>query len=163
MALTTDAEFLIHMMRVKFLRMDDRGERIMAFPPTVMSDDYVRLAAPCYPEMQYCYSPAYDLTAKDNPIFGTGTASGFITSPRTKRTQYRPRKTGKNTMNDDTNNTNNNTTPGTGLVGGDLKLFPAAKSPSALGASRMDSSSDSDDDLEADYTTTATTTAATSK
>jgi hypothetical protein len=140
--------------------MDDRGERIMAFPPTVMSDDYVRLAAPCYPEMQYCYSPAYDLTAKDNPIFGTGTASGFITSPRTKRTHYRPRKTGINAINDDTNNNNN---PGAALVGGDLKLVSTAKSPSALGASRMDSSSESDDEMEADYTTTATTATATSK
>ncbi|CAO3624464.1 unnamed protein product [Cunninghamella echinulata] len=72
MALTTDADYLIHLMRVKFLRMDDRGERIMAFPPSVMSDDYVRLAAPRYPEMQYCYSPCYNLNTKENPIFGTG-------------------------------------------------------------------------------------------
>ncbi|KAI8344035.1 stress-activated map kinase interacting protein 1-domain-containing protein [Chlamydoabsidia padenii] len=145
MALTTDAEFLIHMMRVKFLRMDDRGERIMAFPPTVMSDDYVRLAAPCYPEMQYCYSPAYDLTAKDNPIFGTGTSSGLITSPRTKRTHYRSRKTGMNTMNDDNNN-------GT-VLPGELKLGPTTKSPSGRPTSRMDSSSDSDDDVDGDYMT----------
>lgn len=142
MALITDTEFLIHMMRIKFLRMDDRGERIMAFPPTVMSDDYVRLAAPCYPEMQYCYSPAYDMGSKDNPIFGTG----LISSPRTKRTQYRSRKQQTSNNNDDALNNG-----GGGGGATDGKLLPTAKSSSALAASRLDSSSDSDDETDTDF------------
>ncbi|KAI8068458.1 stress-activated map kinase interacting protein 1-domain-containing protein [Gongronella butleri] len=71
-------------MRVKFLRLEERGERVLSFAPTAMSDDYIRLAAPRYPEMQYCYSPVYDLAAKDNPLFG----SGLMSTPRTKRTHY---------------------------------------------------------------------------
>ncbi|KAI8371491.1 stress-activated map kinase interacting protein 1-domain-containing protein [Radiomyces spectabilis] len=91
MALTTDADFLIHMMRIKFLRMDERGERIISFHPTVMSDDYIRLAAPTYPEMQYCYSPVYEsLATKDVSTAPFGT--GLVSSPRTKRSHYRLRR-----------------------------------------------------------------------
>ncbi|KAI9323844.1 stress-activated map kinase interacting protein 1-domain-containing protein [Dichotomocladium elegans] len=54
-----------------------------------MSDDYIRLAAPTYPEMQYCYSPVYDNFITKG---GTGTGTGLISSPRTKRTHYRLRK-----------------------------------------------------------------------
>ncbi|KAG1170708.1 hypothetical protein G6F70_007523 [Rhizopus microsporus] len=79
MSLITDPLYLIHISRIKFLRVDERGERIISFPPTVMSDDYVRLAAPLYPEMQYCYSP---------PM----TESKLTTSPRTTKRSYRHRK-----------------------------------------------------------------------
>jgi hypothetical protein len=68
--------------------MDERGERIITFPPTVMSDDYVRLAAPVYPEMQYCYSPVYDNYMNDSGGF----SSGLKNSPRTTKRNYRHRK-----------------------------------------------------------------------
>ncbi|KAI9265047.1 stress-activated map kinase interacting protein 1-domain-containing protein [Phascolomyces articulosus] len=92
MSLITDANFLIHEMRIKLLRTDERGERIVSFRPTVMSDDYIRLAAPTYPEMQYCYSPTYDnfFTKGSNTNGGGGT--NLVSSPRTKRSHYRLRK-----------------------------------------------------------------------
>lgn len=89
MSLITDANFLIHEMRIKLLRTDERGERIISFRPTVMSDDYIRLAAPTYPEMQYCYSPVYDSYLTKG---GTSTGTNLISSPRTKRSHYRLRK-----------------------------------------------------------------------
>jgi hypothetical protein len=88
MSLITDPLYLIHISRIKFLRIDERGERIITFPPTVMSDDYVRLAAPVYPEMQYCYSPVYDNYLNDGGGFNTGLKS----SPRTTKRNYRNRK-----------------------------------------------------------------------
>ncbi|KAJ8651685.1 hypothetical protein O0I10_012753 [Lichtheimia ornata] len=54
-----------------------------------MSDDYIRLAAPTYPEMQYCYSPVYDSYLAKG---GTSTGTNLISSPRTKRSHYRLRK-----------------------------------------------------------------------
>ncbi|CEP18939.1 hypothetical protein [Parasitella parasitica] len=69
--------------------MDERGERIISFPPTVMSDDYVRLAAPGYPEMQYCYSPVYDTFISNE---GHVTATNITSSPRTTKRNYRQRK-----------------------------------------------------------------------
>jgi hypothetical protein len=69
--------------------MDERGERIISFPPTVMSDDYVRLAAPVYPEMQYCYSPVYDSFLNNE---GHVTATNITSSPRTTKRNYRQRK-----------------------------------------------------------------------
>lgn len=86
MSLITDPLYFIHLSRIKFLRLDERGERIISFPPNVMSDDYVRLAAPIYPEMQYCYSPVYD-TLNDTQLGIT-----LKNSPRTtKRGHYRHR------------------------------------------------------------------------
>ncbi|KAG0748385.1 hypothetical protein G6F57_005641 [Rhizopus arrhizus] len=49
-----------------------------------MSDDYVRLAAPVYPEMQYCYSPGHESHLSDSKL---------TTSPRTTKRTYRHRKT----------------------------------------------------------------------
>ncbi|KAI9481432.1 MAG: stress-activated map kinase interacting protein 1-domain-containing protein [Benjaminiella poitrasii] len=92
MSLITDPLYLIHISRIKFLRMDERGERIIVFPPTVMSDDYVRLAATVYPEMQYCYSPVYDsyLNKNDSQLLLT-------TSPRTTKRNYRQQRKPLNT------------------------------------------------------------------
>jgi hypothetical protein len=69
--------------------MEERGERIITFPPTVMSDDYVRLAAPIYPEMQYCYSPVYDGISNNNE--GNYAGSKITCSPRTTKRNYRQR------------------------------------------------------------------------
>ncbi|KAI9274860.1 stress-activated map kinase interacting protein 1-domain-containing protein [Helicostylum pulchrum] len=88
MSLITDPIYLIHTSRIKFLRVEERAERIITFPPTVMSDDYVRLAAPIYPEMQYCYSPVYDgLSNTTNEYNGK-----LNCSPRTTKRNYRQRK-----------------------------------------------------------------------
>jgi hypothetical protein len=85
MSLITDPNYLVHQMRIKFLRTDERGERLISFSPNVMSNDYIRTAAPIYPEMHLCYSPVYD-----NPmLMGTG---NLISSPRTIRTGLRTRK-----------------------------------------------------------------------
>ncbi|RUS33356.1 stress-activated map kinase interacting protein 1-domain-containing protein [Jimgerdemannia flammicorona] len=73
MALITDPTFLIHQMRVKYMRIDDRvAERILTFSPTTMTNDYIKTAAPVYPEMQYAYSPTYH----HNDNFLSGGAAG---------------------------------------------------------------------------------------
>jgi hypothetical protein len=77
--------------------MDERGERIITFPPTVMSDEYVRLAAPVYPEMQYCYSPVYDSYL--NPDSNYNSNNKIISSPRTTKRNYRQRKPQQTTLN----------------------------------------------------------------
>ncbi|RCH90029.1 hypothetical protein CU098_007328, partial [Rhizopus stolonifer] len=82
MSLITDPLYLIHISRIKLLRVDERGERIVDFPPNVMSDDYVRLAAPVYPEMQYCYSPTYDSYLNETKL---------TSSPHTTKRTYRHR------------------------------------------------------------------------
>lgn len=71
--------------------MDERGERIISFPPTVMSDDYVRLAAPIYPEMQYCYSPVYNNSYLSNNASHIDGSSRITSSPRTTKRNYRQR------------------------------------------------------------------------
>lgn len=59
---------------------------MISFSANVMSNDYIRTAAPIYPEMHLCYSPVYD-----NPI--TMGASNLLTnSPRTMRSGLRTRK-----------------------------------------------------------------------
>lgn len=87
MSLITDPLYLIHTNRIKFLRIEERAERIITFPPTVMSDDYVRLAAPIYPEMQYCYSPVYEGMSTQEPFGG----NKITCSPRTTKRTYRQR------------------------------------------------------------------------
>ncbi|KAI9276030.1 stress-activated map kinase interacting protein 1-domain-containing protein [Sporodiniella umbellata] len=82
MSLITDPLYLIHISRIKLLRIDERGERIVSFPPNVLSDDYVRLAAPVYPEMQYCYSPTYDSYLNETKL---------MSSPHTNKRNYRSR------------------------------------------------------------------------
>ncbi|KAG0172682.1 hypothetical protein DFQ28_009660 [Apophysomyces sp. BC1034] len=57
-----------------------------------MSCDYIRLAAPTYPEMQFCYSPVYDSAlSKDQVPFGN---TALTSSPRTKHSHYKLRKIG---------------------------------------------------------------------
>ncbi|KAL0077648.1 stress-activated map kinase interacting protein 1-domain-containing protein, partial [Phycomyces blakesleeanus] len=53
-----------------------------------MSDEYIRLAAPVYPEMQYCYSPVQETALQQNQF----PAAAVLSSPRTKRSQYHLRK-----------------------------------------------------------------------
>lgn len=99
MSLISDPLYLIHISRIKFLRTDERGERIITFPPTVMSDDYVRLAAPVYPEMQYCYSPVYN-----NYLNNTSETYMNVTltsSPRTTRRNYHQRAFNKSNLRPD--------------------------------------------------------------
>jgi hypothetical protein len=82
MSLVTDPNFLVHQMRIKFLRTDERGERMISFSANVVSNDYIRTAAPVYPEMHLCYSPVYD-----NPLIATNILTN---SPRTMRSGMRP-------------------------------------------------------------------------
>jgi hypothetical protein len=86
MSLITDSNYLVHQMRIKFLRTDERGERLISFSPNVMSNDYIRTAAPIYPEMHLCYSPIYD-----HPL-SMGAGNILTNSPRTLRSGFRSRK-----------------------------------------------------------------------
>lgn len=96
MSLITDPLYLIHISRIKFLRMDERGERIITFSPTVMSDEYVRLAAPVYPEMQYCYSPVYDSYLNSDTSYNS---NKLTSSPRTTKRNYRQHKPQQTSLN----------------------------------------------------------------
>lgn len=150
MSLINDPLYLIHISRIKFLRMDERGERIISFPPTVMSDDYVRLAAPVYPEMQYCYSPVYDSFLNNE---GHVTATNITSSPRTTKRNYRQRKPMTNIPN---MRYNQYIAPGgTGGVGTGTGAGAAAMVAGQTMSSRIqESNTDSeDDDIEVDKQT----------
>lgn len=146
MSLINDPLYLIHISRIKFLRMDERGERIISFPPTVMSDDYVRLAAPVYPEMQYCYSPVYDTFLNNE---GHVTATNISSSPRTTKRNYRQRKPMTNIPN---MRYNQFIAPGVvGAGGGNAAAAAAMAAGHAVSSKAHESTTDSeDDDIEVD-------------
>lgn len=146
MSLINDPLYLIHISRIKFLRMDERGERIISFPPTVMSDDYVRLAAPVYPEMQYCYSPVYDTFLNNE---GHVTATNISSSPRTTKRNYRQRKPMTNIPN---MRYNQFIAPGVvGAGGGNAAAAAAMVAGHAVSNKAHESTTDSeDDDIEVD-------------
>ncbi|GAN11225.1 conserved hypothetical protein [Mucor ambiguus] len=126
--------------------MDERGERIISFPPTVMSDDYVRLAAPVYPEMQYCYSPVYDTFLNNE---GHVTATNISSSPRTTKRNYRQRKPVTNIPN---MRYSQYMAPGVGGTGGAPTATAAAMvAGHAMSSKAQESTTDSeDDDIEVD-------------
>lgn len=134
--------------------MDERGERIISFPPTVMSDDYVRLAAPVYPEMQYCYSPVYDSFINSE---GHVTATNITSSPRTTKRNYRQRKPMTNIPNMRYNQyiAPGGTGGGGGGIGTGTGTAAAAMVAGQTMSSRIqESNTDSeDDDIEVDKQT----------
>ncbi|OZJ05974.1 hypothetical protein BZG36_01213 [Bifiguratus adelaidae] len=70
MSLIADPTFVIHRMRIKYLRVDERtGERIISFQKYAMTNDYIKTAAPYYPEMDYCYSPPYSSTSGADLVY----------------------------------------------------------------------------------------------
>lgn len=154
MSLINDPLYLIHISRIKLLRMDERGERIISFPPTVMSDDYVRLAAPVYPEMQYCYSPVYDSFINSE---GHVTATNITSSPRTTKRNYRQRKPMTNIPNMRYNQyiAPGGTGGGGGGIGTGTGTAAAAMVAGQTMSSRIqESNTDSeDDDIEVDKQT----------
>ncbi|CAG8546454.1 9399_t:CDS:2 [Ambispora gerdemannii] len=61
MSLLNDPEYIIHNLRIGYLRRldDPYAGRIITFSPNVLSsNDYIKTAASSYPEMQECYSPS---------------------------------------------------------------------------------------------------------
>ncbi|PKY14011.1 hypothetical protein RhiirB3_425926 [Rhizophagus irregularis] len=59
--------YIIHQLRIGYLRrVGDRiGERVITFNPTVLSNDYIKTAAPSYPEMLACHSPNISMSGND--------------------------------------------------------------------------------------------------
>ncbi|KAG9303390.1 hypothetical protein G9A89_013716 [Geosiphon pyriformis] len=59
MSLLNDPEYLVHNLRIGYLRRvdDPYATQIISFSPTVLSNDYIKIAASSYPEMQECHSP----------------------------------------------------------------------------------------------------------
>ncbi|KAF9580917.1 hypothetical protein BGW38_002247, partial [Lunasporangiospora selenospora] len=58
MSVLTDPAYIVHMLRLSNLRLDDRtSDKVIAFPPQLLSNEYIKTAGPIFPEMQYCYSP----------------------------------------------------------------------------------------------------------
>ncbi|KAI8871378.1 SIN1-domain-containing protein [Ramicandelaber brevisporus] len=75
MSLISDSEFLLHLVRVSFLRSADRtSDRIIKFEDydsLVDRSPYVRSSVP-YPEMEYCYTPPTERDAAAAAIGGGG-------------------------------------------------------------------------------------------
>ncbi|RIA85683.1 stress-activated map kinase interacting protein 1-domain-containing protein [Glomus cerebriforme] len=67
MSLLNDPDYIIHQLRIGYLRrVGDRiGERVITFNPTVLSNDYIKTAAPSYPEMLACHSPNISMSGND--------------------------------------------------------------------------------------------------
>ncbi|CAH1759309.1 22504_t:CDS:2 [Entrophospora sp. SA101] len=67
MSLLNDADYIIHQLRVGYLRrVGERiGERVITFNPTVLSNDYIKIAETSYPEMHNCHSPNISISSND--------------------------------------------------------------------------------------------------
>ncbi|KAI7820970.1 stress-activated map kinase interacting protein 1-domain-containing protein [Gamsiella multidivaricata] len=58
MSLLSDPAYIVHSLRLSNLRLDDRiSDKVITFPPQLLSNEYIKAAGPVFPEMQYCYSP----------------------------------------------------------------------------------------------------------
>ncbi|KAF9904014.1 hypothetical protein EC991_003162 [Linnemannia zychae] len=58
MSVLSDPAYIVHNLRLSNLRLDDRtSDKVITFPPQLMSNEYIKTAGPVFPEMQYCYSP----------------------------------------------------------------------------------------------------------
>jgi len=58
MSILSDPAYIVHNLRLSNLRLDDRtSDKVITFPPQLMSNEYIKTAGPVFPEMQYCYSP----------------------------------------------------------------------------------------------------------
>jgi len=58
MSVLTDPSFIVHNLRLSNLRLDDRtSDKVITFPPQLLSNEYIKAAGPVFVEMQYCYSP----------------------------------------------------------------------------------------------------------
>ncbi|RHZ47334.1 hypothetical protein Glove_585g44 [Diversispora epigaea] len=99
MSLLNDPEYLIHQLRIGYLRrVGDRiGERVISFSPTVLSNDYIKTAASSYPEMLLCHSPNISMSGSDyfnsksiassaacSPLSGGTKPKTFINSNRSR-------------------------------------------------------------------------------
>ncbi|CAG8570556.1 10827_t:CDS:10, partial [Paraglomus occultum] len=83
MSLLNDPDYLIHHLRIGYLRrVDDRiGGRIITFDPTTLSNDYIKAAGSSYPEMQECYSPSTNTLGNDYFSRSIGSSSHIGVSP----------------------------------------------------------------------------------
>ncbi|KAJ1977317.1 Component of a membrane-bound complex containing the Tor2p kinase [Dimargaris cristalligena] len=73
MSLVSDPDYLIHQLRIQFLRSEDRiGDRIITFPSVekLMENPYIQANGP-YPELQYSISP--DIQFQGDYYFGDRT------------------------------------------------------------------------------------------
>ncbi|KAF9197503.1 hypothetical protein BGZ49_002019, partial [Haplosporangium sp. Z 27] len=58
MSILSDPAYIVHNLRLSNLRLDDRtSDKVITFPPQLLSNEYIKAAGPVFPEMQYCYSP----------------------------------------------------------------------------------------------------------
>ncbi|CAG8558597.1 9543_t:CDS:2, partial [Ambispora leptoticha] len=75
MSLLNDPEYIIHNLRIGYLRRldDPYAARIITFSSTVLSsNDYIKTAASSYPEIHECYSPNMKM------LGSTGAASDYF-------------------------------------------------------------------------------------
>ncbi|KAJ1977223.1 Component of a membrane-bound complex containing the Tor2p kinase [Dimargaris verticillata] len=84
MALISDPDYLIHHLRIQFLKSEDRiGDRLITFPPLdeLMENPYIQTAGP-YPELQYAITP--DIQFQGDFYFGEKRSDGdSVTIPLT--------------------------------------------------------------------------------
>ncbi|KAG0305558.1 hypothetical protein BGZ98_003968 [Dissophora globulifera] len=75
MSLLSDPAYIAHNLRISNLRIDDRtSNKIITFPPQLLSNEYIKAAGPVFPEMQLC-SPNvnhdYMMLASNSSLLGS--------------------------------------------------------------------------------------------
>ncbi|KAI9238172.1 hypothetical protein MVEG_07201 [Podila verticillata NRRL 6337] len=79
MSVLSDPAYIVHNLRLSNLRLDDRtSDKVITFPPMLLSNDYIKTAGPVFPEMQFCYSPNishdYMMVANNSLLLGSSDA-----------------------------------------------------------------------------------------
>ncbi|KAG0277132.1 hypothetical protein BGZ96_003005, partial [Linnemannia gamsii] len=76
MSVLSDPAYIVHNLRLSNLRLDDRiSDKVITFPPQLMSNEYIKTAGPDFPEMGLCYSPniSHDYMMLNNSSLLTAT------------------------------------------------------------------------------------------
>ncbi|KAG0276303.1 hypothetical protein BGZ95_007724 [Linnemannia exigua] len=95
MSVLSDPAYIVHNLRLSNLRLNDRtSDKVITFPPQLMSNEYIKTAGPDFPDMQYCYSPnishdymmlsSNSLLATTNDSNQTLSDNNATTTPTTK-------------------------------------------------------------------------------
>ncbi|KAF8925914.1 hypothetical protein BGZ47_002972 [Haplosporangium gracile] len=124
MSVLSDPAYIVHNLRLSNLRLDDRtSDKVITFPPQLMSNEYIKTAGPVFPEMQYCYSPniSHDYMMLNNSSLLTATNDS------------------NQTLNDNSNtNTTQTTKPAYGIRGKyDRRRIVAAQAAAAAAAAGL--------------------------
>ncbi|ORZ00058.1 stress-activated map kinase interacting protein 1-domain-containing protein [Lobosporangium transversale] len=134
MSLLSDPAYIVHNLRLSNLRLDDRtADKIISFPPQLLSNEYIKVAGPNFPEMQYCYSPnishEYMMLGSSSLLLGGGGGTNDST--------LTPSNDGSNVNPGGTTGVAYNPKPGiVGRIKHDRRRMVAAQAAAAAGLGR---------------------------